>query len=134
MVLKCIRPESVVGTMRWTVNDQDPTLNKVKYVISDDSSTLTVNNVNERDKGCRFTVVSEIAVDWAREPQPSGDHRPLAPLIQWENPPNVRGPLPRAYQRYPSGPPPRPDVDLSIEGERGMKIRCAAALRDGGKA
>ncbi|KAL0165444.1 hypothetical protein M9458_041197, partial [Cirrhinus mrigala] len=50
MVLKCTRPESVEGTMKWTVNDQDPTLNTVKYVLSPDSSTLTVNNVNERDK------------------------------------------------------------------------------------
>ncbi len=50
-MLKCIRPESVEGIMRWTVNDQDPTINLAKYIISPDSSTLTVNNVNERDKG-----------------------------------------------------------------------------------
>ncbi len=51
MVLKCERPVSVAGEMRWTVNDQNPTLNPVKYIISDDRSTLTVNNVIERDKG-----------------------------------------------------------------------------------
>ncbi len=50
-MLKCIRPESVEGIMRWTVNGEDPTLNPAKYIISPDSSTLTVKNVNERDKG-----------------------------------------------------------------------------------
>lgn len=47
--------------MRWTVNDQDPKLNKVKYDISPDSSTLTVKNLNERDKGESHLVRSMIS-------------------------------------------------------------------------
>ncbi|XP_026102427.1 adhesion G protein-coupled receptor F5-like [Carassius auratus] len=66
MVLKCERLYS--GTMRWTVNDQDPAQNKVKYVISDDSSTLTVNNVNENDKG-RYACIIDRTI----------------PYIQWQD-------------------------------------------------
>ncbi|KAK2884033.1 hypothetical protein Q8A67_017670 [Cirrhinus molitorella] len=51
VTLKCKLTNAVGGTMRWTVNDQDPTLDKAKYVISSDRTTLIVNNVNERDKG-----------------------------------------------------------------------------------
>ncbi|KAK2884034.1 hypothetical protein Q8A67_017671 [Cirrhinus molitorella] len=65
MELKCIRPDSVEGTMRWTVNDQDLTLNKVKCVISPDSSTLTVNNVNERDKG-RYACIIDRTIPYVQ--------------------------------------------------------------------
>ncbi|KAF4100002.1 hypothetical protein G5714_020128 [Onychostoma macrolepis] len=68
MVLKCERPESVAGEMRWTVNGQDPTLNKVKYIISDNSSTLTVINVNERDKGRYMCIIDR-----------------TIPYIQWQD-------------------------------------------------
>ncbi|XP_058611010.1 adhesion G-protein coupled receptor F1-like isoform X2 [Onychostoma macrolepis] len=68
MVLKCERPESVAGEMRWTVNGQDPTLNKVKYIISDDRRTLTVNNVNERDKGRYMCIIDR-----------------TIPYIQWQD-------------------------------------------------
>ncbi|XP_052443146.1 fibrillin-1 isoform X12 [Carassius gibelio] len=66
MVLKCERLDS--GTMRWTVNDQDPAQNKVKYVISDDSTTLTVNNVNENDKA-RYACIIDRTI----------------PYIQWQD-------------------------------------------------
>ncbi|XP_050995324.1 uncharacterized protein LOC127183362 isoform X3 [Labeo rohita] len=75
MVLKCTRPPSTEGTMRWTVNDQD-TLDKVKYVLSPDSSTLTVNNVNERDKG-RYACIIERTIPYIQwqdiviQPQPN---------------------------------------------------------------
>ncbi|XP_043074543.1 adhesion G protein-coupled receptor F5-like [Puntigrus tetrazona] len=68
MVLKCVRPDSVEGTMRWTVNGQDPTLNPVKYSISSDSSTLTVNNVNELDRG-RYVCIIDRTI----------------PYIQWQD-------------------------------------------------
>ncbi|XP_059368459.1 adhesion G protein-coupled receptor F5-like [Carassius carassius] len=66
MMLKCERLDS--GTMRWTVNDQDPALNKVKYVISDDNTTLTVNKVNENDKG-RYACIIDRTI----------------PYIQWQD-------------------------------------------------
>ncbi|XP_016149251.1 adhesion G protein-coupled receptor F4-like [Sinocyclocheilus grahami] len=68
MVLKCIRPDSVEGTMRWTVNDEDPPLNTNKYFISSDSSTLTVKSVSVHDRG-RYTCIIDRTI----------------PYIQWQD-------------------------------------------------
>lgn len=50
MELRCVRPESVEGKMKWTVNDQDPT-DTVRYYVSTDGGTLIVNNATEKDNG-----------------------------------------------------------------------------------
>ncbi|XP_056125058.1 adhesion G protein-coupled receptor F5-like isoform X2 [Rhinichthys klamathensis goyatoka] len=68
MLLKCIRPASVEGTMKWTVNNNDPALDPSKYLISDDHSSLTVKNVDEKDKG-RYSCIIERTI----------------PYIQWQD-------------------------------------------------
>ncbi|KAK7133722.1 hypothetical protein R3I94_015548 [Phoxinus phoxinus] len=68
MLLRCIRPASVEGTMKWTVNNKDPALDSNKYLISNDNSSLTVKNVNEKDKG-RYTCIIETTI----------------PYIQWQD-------------------------------------------------
>ncbi|XP_057208580.1 adhesion G protein-coupled receptor F5-like isoform X1 [Triplophysa rosa] len=69
MELRCTRPESAQGTMKWRVNDKDPAENKAKYSITDDSSTLTVKDVSESDNG-RYSCIIE-----------SG----TIPYVQWQN-------------------------------------------------
>ncbi len=52
MTLACERPDSVEGTMSWTVNDQPISIND-KYNISSspDGSTLIVKEINKNDRG-----------------------------------------------------------------------------------
>lgn len=50
MTLKCKIPDSVVGTMSWTVNDQVIQQND-KFSFSQDGTVLTVKSVTEKDKG-----------------------------------------------------------------------------------
>nr|XP_055042514.1 adhesion G protein-coupled receptor F4-like [Misgurnus anguillicaudatus] len=66
--LRCTRPNSVVGTMTWSVNDQDPAENSAKYTITNDNSTLIVKGVSESDNG-RYSCIIE---------------RSTLPYIQWQ--------------------------------------------------
>lgn len=50
MTLKCKIPDSVDGTMSWTVNDQ-VILQNGKYSFSEGGTILTVKSVTEKDKG-----------------------------------------------------------------------------------
>ncbi|XP_026111237.1 adhesion G protein-coupled receptor F4-like [Carassius auratus] len=68
MELKCIRPDYVDGTMRWTVNDQDLPLSTNKYKISSDNSTLTVKSVSVLDRGRYACIINR-----------------TIPYIQWQD-------------------------------------------------
>ncbi|KAF4094625.1 hypothetical protein G5714_024602 [Onychostoma macrolepis] len=57
MTLTCKRPDSVVGTMRWTVNDQPISINDKYHIISSpDSSTLIVKKIDVNNRG-RYACV-----------------------------------------------------------------------------
>nr|XP_055041682.1 adhesion G protein-coupled receptor F5-like [Misgurnus anguillicaudatus] len=66
--LKCTLPNSVTGTMKWSVNGKDLAGNSSKYTISNDNSTLIVNNASESDSG-RYSCIIQSS--------------PL-PYIQWQ--------------------------------------------------
>ncbi|XP_073711494.1 adhesion G protein-coupled receptor F5-like [Misgurnus anguillicaudatus] len=68
--LRCTRPNSVVGTMKWSVNDKDPAENSAKYTITNDglNSTLIVKGASESDNG-RYLCIIE---------------RSTLPYIQWQ--------------------------------------------------
>lgn len=66
MELRCTRPESVHGRIRWRVKGKDLAGSTAKYNITNDGSgsTLTVNDVSERDRGeshdlstCQYKVL-----------------------------------------------------------------------------
>nr|XP_055042817.1 adhesion G protein-coupled receptor F5-like [Misgurnus anguillicaudatus] len=66
----CTRPDSVVGTIKWSVNDKDLAGNSAKYTITNDDigSTLIVKAVSESDNG-RYSCIIE---------------RSALPYIQWQ--------------------------------------------------
>nr|XP_055042508.1 adhesion G protein-coupled receptor F5-like isoform X1 [Misgurnus anguillicaudatus] len=66
--LRCTRPNSVAGTMKWRVNDKDPAENSAKYTITNENSTLIVNDASESDTG-RYSCIIE---------------RSTIPYIQWQ--------------------------------------------------
>ncbi|XP_073711486.1 adhesion G protein-coupled receptor F5-like [Misgurnus anguillicaudatus] len=68
--LRCTRPDSVAGTMKWSVNDKDPAENSAKYTITNDGigSTLIVKAASESDTG-RYSCIIE---------------RSTQPYIQWQ--------------------------------------------------
>nr|XP_055041680.1 adhesion G protein-coupled receptor F5-like [Misgurnus anguillicaudatus] len=68
--LRCTRPDSVAGTMKWSVNDKDPAENSAKYTITNDdiSSTLIVKAASESDTG-RYSCIIQ---------------RSPLPYIQWQ--------------------------------------------------
>ncbi|XP_057209458.1 adhesion G protein-coupled receptor F5-like isoform X1 [Triplophysa rosa] len=72
MELRCTRPTSVVGTIKWRVNDKDPAGNTGKYTItndgSDSGSTLKVSDLSESDNG-RYSCIIE---------------RRTIPYVQWQ--------------------------------------------------
>nr|XP_055042506.1 alpha-tectorin-like [Misgurnus anguillicaudatus] len=74
--LRCTRPNSVAGTMKWNVNGKDLAENSAKYTITNDNSTLIVNNASESDTG-RYSCIIE---------------RSTLPYIQWQR--VVIGPRP----------------------------------------
>ncbi|XP_067273074.1 adhesion G protein-coupled receptor F5-like [Pseudorasbora parva] len=49
--LNCIQPDFAKGTIQWKVNNKDPALDKKRYVISNNNSTLTVKTISESDSG-----------------------------------------------------------------------------------
>lgn len=49
--LRCTHPNSVAGRIKWRVNDKDPAENSAKYTITNDGSTLIVNDASESDTG-----------------------------------------------------------------------------------
>ncbi|XP_048063226.1 adhesion G protein-coupled receptor F5-like isoform X2 [Megalobrama amblycephala] len=67
MTLKCKIPDSVVGEMSWTVNDQVIVQNR-KYSFSEGGTILTVKSVTEKDKG-RYACKKARAI----------------PYIQWQD-------------------------------------------------
>ncbi|XP_065124301.2 adhesion G protein-coupled receptor F4-like [Paramisgurnus dabryanus] len=68
--LRCKRPDSVTGTIKWNVNGNDLAGNSAKYTITSDdiSSTLIVKAASESDRG-RYSCVIE---------------RSTLPYIQWQ--------------------------------------------------
>ncbi|XP_073711490.1 uncharacterized protein [Misgurnus anguillicaudatus] len=74
--LRCTRPNSVVGTIKWSVNGKDLAENSAKYKITNYNSTLIVNNATESDSG-RYLCIIE---------------RSTLPYIQWQR--VVNGPRP----------------------------------------
>ncbi|XP_073672434.1 adhesion G protein-coupled receptor F4-like isoform X2 [Paramisgurnus dabryanus] len=66
--LKCTLPNSVTGTMKWSVNGKDLAGSSAKYTISNDNSTLTVNNASESDSGRYSCIIQSSPI----------------PYIQWQ--------------------------------------------------
>ncbi|XP_073667577.1 adhesion G-protein coupled receptor F1-like [Paramisgurnus dabryanus] len=77
--LRCTRPNSVVGTMKWSVNDQDPAENSSKYTIINDNigSTLIVKVASESDSGRYSCIIQSFPIPYIQwqtvsiEPQPN---------------------------------------------------------------
>ncbi|XP_065124427.2 uncharacterized protein [Paramisgurnus dabryanus] len=100
--LRCTRPNYVVGTIKWSVNDKDPAGNSAKYTIinNDIGSTLIVKAVSESDNG-RYSCIIE---------------RSTLPYIQWQTV-SIQ-PLPNIYldKTY---------IQLQCQGQT-VKLTCCA--------
>nr|XP_055043005.1 adhesion G-protein coupled receptor F2-like [Misgurnus anguillicaudatus] len=100
--LRCTRPNSVVGTMKWSVNDKDPAENSAKYTITNDNinSTLIVKGASESDNG-RYSCIIE---------------RSTLPYIQWQT---------VSIQPRPNIIVDKPDIKLQCQDQT-VPLTCCA--------
>ncbi|XP_048063233.1 adhesion G-protein coupled receptor F1-like [Megalobrama amblycephala] len=67
--LNCIQPDFAKGPIKWMVINKDPAPENARYTLSNNNSTLTVENTRESDTGRYSCLIQSSTV----------------PYIQWQN-------------------------------------------------